>query len=231
MRRCRNTRVGWWSSKRGTRVCTQLAYFPRFLPTLLQPPQKELCYCLYLFIHYAWPIYTVVIEEEWVKKGVRENRRGRKWQFTKAGNWVHITSILARIMRILDVWPHLHVYSLWMVHLHTRKDRRREQVLPLSTQRRTCLGASLAGIYYYCLPHPLLLCVCVCVCICDSNGRLSLELMPLTDVIQQPKETVNKTMNCRSPMRSIQWGLLEIFSVTHSLHIYSKKWNITWMPY
>lgn len=42
--------------------------------------------------------------------------------------------------------------------------------------------------------------------ICDSNGPLSLEQMPLTDVIQLPTVTVNKTMNCSSPARSIHYS-------------------------
>lgn len=45
--------------------------------------------------------------------------------------------------------------------------------------------------------------VFLCVCICDSNGLLSLEQMPLTNVIQLPTETVNKTMNCSSPTGTV----------------------------
>lgn len=43
----------------------------------------------------------------------------------------------------------------------------------------------------------------LCVCFCDSNSPLSLEQMPLTDVIQLPTVTVNKTMNCSSPTHSV----------------------------
>lgn len=71
------------------------------------------------------------------------------------------------------------------------RDSRREQVLPPSPPGGHPI-LELLLLTSYTL-------VCVCMCVFVSNGLLSLEQMPLTDVIQLPTETVNKTMNCSSP--------------------------------
>lgn len=83
----KNTWTGWWAA-RGDEGEHGAGMLSPHRPTSPWYLWRELCFRPYLFIHYAWPIYTVEIE----RKGVGEERRrgrerGRKWQFTKAANW------------------------------------------------------------------------------------------------------------------------------------------------